>query len=251
MHDKIKVPIYVQAGIHGNESEGIDASLQIIERLATTPYGTDPEVDTILDNAVVLFNVIQNPDGHIAEPAGQREQLRPEPGLPDPVAVRDEGLGRSMQKWLSAGGARPARLRDADADRGDDEAAQPGIEYDLWLKWNQTRIDANEAAMNAIGLAVTRPVNDWCPNGSPAARLDGALRGRDPARPCRRRGLGRLGPVLHADVRAAHRPQRLDGRDVQLHRHARCGVPGSTTHPRGRVGSRTAQYTVVVVDAPS
>ncbi len=102
MHDKIKVPIYVQAGIHGNESEGIDASLQVIERLATTPYGTDPEVDTILDNAVVLFNVIHNPDGHIAESAGEREQLRPEPRLPDPVAVRDEGLGRDHAEVAAA-----------------------------------------------------------------------------------------------------------------------------------------------------
>ena len=33
----------------------------------------------------------------------------------------------------------------------------PSIDYDLWLKWNPWRIDANEAAMNAIGLAVTRP----------------------------------------------------------------------------------------------
>ena len=43
MHDKIKVPLYIQAGIHGNESEGIDASLQIIERrppTAPTPKST-------------------------------------------------------------------------------------------------------------------------------------------------------------------------------------------------------------------
>jgi hypothetical protein len=38
----------------------------------------------------------------------------------------------------------------------------PGIEYDLWLKWNQSRIDANEALMNANGFQVTRPINDWC-----------------------------------------------------------------------------------------
>ena len=38
----------------------------IMERLATTPYGTDPEVDTILDNVVVIWNVMQNPDGQIA-----------------------------------------------------------------------------------------------------------------------------------------------------------------------------------------
>jgi hypothetical protein len=31
----------------------------------------------------------------------------------------------------------------------------PSIEYDLWLKWNQARIDANEAAMNAEEFQVT------------------------------------------------------------------------------------------------
>ena len=88
------MPLFIQAGIHGNESEGIDASMQIIERLATTPYGTDPEVDAILDRSVVLFNVIHNPDGHIAEPACQREQFRPQPRLSHPVAIRDKGIDR-------------------------------------------------------------------------------------------------------------------------------------------------------------
>jgi murein tripeptide amidase MpaA len=63
---EVKVPLYIQGGIHGNEYEGVDASMQLIERLATTPYGTDPEVDQILDHAILLFNPIQNPDGRIA-----------------------------------------------------------------------------------------------------------------------------------------------------------------------------------------
>ena len=42
----------------------------------------------------------------------------------------------------------------------------PGIDYDLWLKWNQSRIDANEAAMAAVNLNITRPINDWCSDGS-------------------------------------------------------------------------------------
>jgi len=57
----IKVPIFIQGGIHGNEYEGVDAIMQLIERLATTPDGADPDVERIRDNAVVIFNVIQNP----------------------------------------------------------------------------------------------------------------------------------------------------------------------------------------------
>ena len=44
-HD-VKVPIFIPGGIHGNESEGIDADMMLIERLATTPYGTDPSWTT-------------------------------------------------------------------------------------------------------------------------------------------------------------------------------------------------------------
>ena len=64
--DKFKIPLYVQGGIHGNEYEGVDANMRVIERLATTPYGTDPVVDAVLDHAILLFNVIQNPDGRVA-----------------------------------------------------------------------------------------------------------------------------------------------------------------------------------------
>ena len=60
------MPLFIQGAIHGNEYEGVDANMRTIERLATTPYGTDPEVDAILDGAVVVFNVIQNPDGRVA-----------------------------------------------------------------------------------------------------------------------------------------------------------------------------------------
>ena len=64
--DRVKVPLFIQGCIHGNEFEGVDSNMRLVERLATTPYGTDPEVDAILDGAVVVFNVIQNPDGRVA-----------------------------------------------------------------------------------------------------------------------------------------------------------------------------------------
>ena len=83
----------IQGGIHGNEYEGVDANMQLIERLATTPYGTDPEVDQILDHSVVLFNVIQNPDGRIAGLRAERQRLRPQPRLPDAGAVQNQGIG--------------------------------------------------------------------------------------------------------------------------------------------------------------
>jgi len=37
----------------------------------------------------------------------------------------------------------------------------PGLEYDLFLNWNQRRLDANEAALANVGMGITRPVNEW------------------------------------------------------------------------------------------
>ena len=64
--DDIKVPIFIQSAIHGNEYEGVDAMMPLIDQLATTRYGTNPEIDEILDHTILVFNVVQNPDGRAA-----------------------------------------------------------------------------------------------------------------------------------------------------------------------------------------
>jgi hypothetical protein len=164
--DDVKVPLYVQGSIHGNEYEGTDAVMRVIERLATTPYGTDDEVDAILDGAIAVFNVIQNPDGRVVGTRANSNgfdlnrdfltQSQPE----TLVSVR------LMQKWLPPetldlhGYVTPTLIE------ATTKPHNPGIDYDLWLKWNQSRIDANEAAMNAVNMGVTRPINDWCSDGS-------------------------------------------------------------------------------------
>ena len=88
---RIKVPIYVQGGIHGNEYEGVDAAIDTIEKFATTPRGQDATIDDIRDHAVLVFNPIQNPDGRVAGTRVERQRVRPQPRLPHPVAVRDAG----------------------------------------------------------------------------------------------------------------------------------------------------------------
>ena len=118
-------PVFVQGAIHGNEYEGVESNMQLIKELATTPYGANPKFDDILNHVILVFNVIQNPDGRVAGTTGERQRLRPEPRLPDAVAVRDAGVGRADAEVAAGRGARPARLRHPDADRGDDEAAQP------------------------------------------------------------------------------------------------------------------------------
>jgi hypothetical protein len=111
--------------------------MELIERLATTPYGSDPEVDQTLDHSIVLVNVIQNPDGRIA---GLRQNgngfdlnrdflTQAQPETKASVAV--------IQKW------QPPELLDLHGYvtptliAATTKPHNPSIEYDLWLKWTR------------------------------------------------------------------------------------------------------------------
>ncbi|MGS2616001.1 M14 family zinc carboxypeptidase [Micromonospora sp. LZ34] len=58
-----KTPLFVNANIHGNEWEGTDAALRVIEDLATD---TSPEVARLLQRNRLVFNITSNPDGRVA-----------------------------------------------------------------------------------------------------------------------------------------------------------------------------------------
>ncbi|SEN86824.1 Zinc carboxypeptidase [Mesobacillus persicus] len=57
-----KVPIMINGSIHGTEFVGTDAVIQLIERFATQ---SDAETKEILENNILIFNVVQNPDGRV------------------------------------------------------------------------------------------------------------------------------------------------------------------------------------------
>ncbi|MEC1525587.1 M14 family zinc carboxypeptidase [Neobacillus niacini] len=57
-----KVPIMINGSIHGTEFVGSDAVIQLIERFATQD---DAETKNILENNILIFNVVQNPDGRV------------------------------------------------------------------------------------------------------------------------------------------------------------------------------------------
>ena len=244
----VKVPLFIQSGIHGNEYEGVDAAMQIIERLATTPYGTDAEVDRILDHSIALFNVIQNPDGRISGLRQNGNGFDLNRDFLTQAQSETKASVAMIQKWeppelLDLHGYVTPTLIEATT-----KPHNPSIEYDLWLKWNQGRIDANEAAMNADGFLVTRPINDWCADTSEPA--PGALcpDGRPPG-PAVAEGWDDWGP-FYTPMYAQH--VGLNGSTVEMCNqtapisptdpHTRCG-PATTDNERvGRRGSRRAQY---------
>jgi len=165
--DDIKVPIFVQGGIHGNEYEGVDSAIDVIEKFATTPDGTDPTVDEVLSNSILVFNVIQNPDGRVfgvRQNANGFDLNRDYLTQSQPETVASINW---MKRWFAPemldlhGYVEPTLIE------ATTKPHNPSIEYDMWLKWNQSRIDYNEAALDAIGQDVTRPINDWCPEADP------------------------------------------------------------------------------------
>jgi len=240
--DDVKVPIFIQSGIHGNESEGVDAMFELVERLATTPYGTDPEVDAILDHVVLLWNVDHNPDGRIANQRANGNNFDLNRDFLTQSQSETKAAVSIMQEWLPPdildqhGYVTPTLIESTTKPHN------PSIDYDLWLKWNATRIDANEAAMNAVGLAVTRPILDWCADGNPPPASGICANGLPPG-PSQAEGWDDWGPFytpMYSQLVG------LNGSTVEMcnRTDTNCGVPGSTTHPRGRLGAKIAQYTV-------
>jgi hypothetical protein len=164
-----KMPIYIQSGIHGNEYEGVDAAMRIIERLATTPYGTDPAVDEVLDDAVVVFNVVQNPDGRIA---GTRSNGNGFDLNRDFVTQSQSETTASTSlflKWLPTEHLDLHGYVEPTLVDGTTVPHNPSLEYDIFFKWNQPRLDANQEALASEGFGINRPVNDippgWIPEG--------------------------------------------------------------------------------------
>ena len=210
---EVKVPIFIQGGIHGNEYEGVDAAMQLIEKLATTPARRRPRGRRDPRPRRRRLQPDPEPRWACRRHAHERQRLRSQPRLPDPVAVGDEGVDRDHARVAAARGARPARLRDADADRGDDEATQP--EHRIRpLAEVEPRPDRRQRGRAERGGAPDPAADQRLVLGCGPAAGVRRLPRRRPARARRGRGLGRLGPVLHGDVRAARRARLVDGRDV-------------------------------------
>src|SRR5262245_19271867 len=224
--DRVKLPVFIQGAIHGNEYEGVDAIFETLYKLAHTPYGADPEVDTVLDHAVVLFNVIQNPDGRVAGVRTNGNGFDLNRDFMTQSQSETRASVAVMQKWLPAdvldmhGYVTPTLIE------ATTKPHNPSIDYDLWLKWNQPRIDANEAALAVSNFGVTRPVNDWCSDAEPPP-ASGVCPDGDSPGPAEAEGWDDWGP-FYTPMYAQH--VGLNGSTVEMCNQANnnsCAVPNT------------------------
>ena len=232
--DDVKIPVYIQGAIHGNEYEGVESNFELIYKLATTPYGEDPLVDKVLDNAIVLFNVIQNPDGRIL---GQRANGNGFDLNRDFMTQSQSETKASIsviQKWLPPemldlhGYVSPMLIEATTLPHN------PSIEYDLWLKWNQPRTWENKLDLMAEGnFDSQRPINEWCQDDFPTAGCP--IAGPDFAE-----GWDDWGP-FYGPMYAQH--FGLDSSTTEMC-NSTGTICGDGTHQRGRLGARMQQEIV-------
>jgi hypothetical protein len=217
--EDVKLPVFIEANIHGGEREGTDAMMQVLRDLVTTPLGDHPVVDQVLNHSILIVIPNQNPDGRFLGTRANGNGFDMNRDLLVQSQIEIRANIRLQQEWLAPvmlamhGYVNPTLVD------GLTKPHNPGLEYDIFLNWNQRRLDANQAAYAAFGQGITRPVNQWNQNG-----------GGSSGNPAIAEGWDDWGPFYTQTYSAFF---GVDGSTLEMCSNTTCG---------GRYGSWRAQY---------
>ncbi|MFE7838674.1 M14 family zinc carboxypeptidase [Streptomyces sp. NPDC057474] len=143
-----KTPVFFNNNIHGNEWEGTDASLKLIERLATA---TDRKTTDLLAHSRLYFNITANPDGRIA---GTRTNANGfdmnrdfvTASQPEVRAIRQIEIDKQPAVMLDLHGyVNGTLIEPTTPPHGEN------YEYDLFLKNTYANALGMESAVNGLG----------------------------------------------------------------------------------------------------
>ncbi len=218
----VKIPIFIEANIHGGEEEGTDAMMQVIRDLVTLPYGTNDAVDELLDHAILVVIPTTNPDGRVDGRRTNDNRFDMNRDLLVQSQPEIQANTAFQLEWLAPVGLFLHGYFNPTLIDGLTKPHNPGLEYDKFLYWNQGRLDANEAALEAIGRTIQRPVNDW--------NMDAEDTAPPPTGPPFAEGWDDWGPFYTQTYGAFF---GLDGSTVEMCNNDACG---------GRLGSKREQY---------
>ncbi|WP_369237228.1 M14 family zinc carboxypeptidase [Streptomyces sp. R21] len=143
-----KTPVFFNNNIHGNEWEGTDASLKLIERLATAKDATTTD---LLAHNRLYFNITANPDGRIAGTranAGGFDLNRDfiTASQPEVRAMRQIAIDKQPAVMLDLHGyVNGTLIEPTTPPHGEN------YEYDLFLKNTYANALGMEAAVNGLG----------------------------------------------------------------------------------------------------
>ncbi|MFJ2262789.1 M14 family zinc carboxypeptidase [Streptomyces sp. NPDC087844] len=143
-----KTPVFFNNNIHGNEWEGTDASLKLIEKLATAQDGSTTD---LLAHHRVYFNITANPDGRIAGTranAGGFDLNRDfvTASQPEVRAMRQIAIDKQPALMVDLHGyVNGTLIEPTTPPHGEN------YEYDLFLKNTYANALGMEAAVNSLG----------------------------------------------------------------------------------------------------
>ncbi|WP_407704578.1 M14 family zinc carboxypeptidase [Streptomyces spongiae] len=143
-----KTPVFFNNNIHGNEWEGTDAALKLIERLATAK---DRNTTDLLAHNRLYFNITANPDGRIAGTRANANGFDLNRDLvtasqPEARAMRQIEIDKQPAVMLDLHGyVNGTLIEPTTPPHGEN------YEYDLFLKNTYANALGMEAAVNGLG----------------------------------------------------------------------------------------------------
>ncbi|WP_327359324.1 M14 family zinc carboxypeptidase [Streptomyces sp. NBC_01304] len=143
-----KTPVLINNNIHGNEWEGTDAALKLIEELAKAK---DEKSEDLLDHNRLYFNVTANPDGRIAgtRANGNGFDLNRDmvtASQPEDRAIRQIAIDKQPAVMIDLHGyVNGTLIEPTTPPHGEN------YEYDLFLKNAYANALGMEAAVNGLG----------------------------------------------------------------------------------------------------
>jgi hypothetical protein len=167
-----KVPVFVNGSIHGGEVTGVDAIMRLIEKLA---YDDSPEVQEILQNEILLFNVVQNPDGRVMGTRGNANGIDINRDFITQSQPETRATVKVYTEWNPMivldlhGYVNPMLIEPCTPPHN------PNYEYDLYIKWALAQAEAMKAELLAqTGFDAQIPYlqdplgwDDWPPTYAP------------------------------------------------------------------------------------
>ena len=167
-----KVPVFINGSIHGGEVTGVDAIMRLIEKLA---YDNSPEVQKILQNEILLFNVVQNPDGRVMGTRANATGIDINRDFITQSQPESRATVSVYTKWNPMivldlhGFVEPMLIEPCTPPHN------PNFEYDLYIKWALAQAEAMEAELLAqTGFTAQIPYrddplgwDDWPPTYAP------------------------------------------------------------------------------------
>ncbi|MEV7143760.1 M14 family zinc carboxypeptidase [Streptomyces tauricus] len=143
-----KAPVFFNNNIHGNEWEGTDASLKLIEKLATARDGSTTD---LLAHHRVYFNITANPDGRIAGTRANASGFDLNRDFvtasqPEVRAMRQIAIDKQPALMVDLHGyVNGTLIEPTTPPHGEN------YEYDLFLKNTYANALGMEAAVNGLG----------------------------------------------------------------------------------------------------